>query len=268
MKIGIVLICTNSYFILALRFIKNFVKYYTDNIKEITFYVFSDTDPTEYMPNIKNFKYFNQSTTTWVDGTNSKYKNIVSLSNEPVDYLFYVDSDTDINKPFGKMSFIGDVVGGEHYNNISEMNKPYDRNPLSMAYIPKDTLLPQIYYYGCFFGGKKDTIVEISKLLLDHQRIDREIPYEPVFNDESYLNKYFHVNRPTRIIPTREFMFVVSDKGGLGDTRNMSLDISKYKDLVLKNPHAPFKLTDGVLTFYQEGGKRRSIKKTKKRKSK
>lgn len=267
MKIGIIILCTNAYFILALRFIKHFVKYYTDNIKEITFYIFSDTDPAKYMPNIKNYKYFNNTHTSWLDATNSRYKSIISLSEEPVDYLFFVDADTDIDKPFKKDRFIGDLVGLEHFSNRHYNPKPFDKNPLSKAYIPDNTPNRQMYYHGSFFGGKKENLMRIGNILLEYQTADKEIPYEPQWNDESYLNKYFHDNPPSKVISDAEYMFIVSDKGGIEGMRNTSLDISNYKDLVLKKPTVPFKLAGGTLTFHQEAN-RRSIKKTKKRKSK
>jgi hypothetical protein len=265
MKIGIVCICTNAYFILGLRFIKHFAKYYKGK-HDIEFIVFSDTDPKPFLPNIKNITYIPLTNESWVDATNSKFSSIASLESSNYDHLYYFDADTDIDKPFDDW-YLGDIVGGEHFNNRYPEEKPYDRNPNSKAYIPLDTPLPQMYYYGAFFGGKKENVIKFVKILIENQKIDKLIPYEPGCNDESYINQYFHYIPPSYAVPTENFKFIISDKGGLEDTRNPKLDIQKYKDEIMKNPLQPFKLRDGIISFEMEGGARRRgpSKKTKKR---
>ena len=67
-----------------------------------------------------------------------------------------------------------------------------------------------------------------------YQLEDRKIPYEPGVNDESYINREFHFNPPSKVVATNEFKFIISDKGGLGETRNVNLDTDKAKqDLIL-----------------------------------
>lgn len=237
MNIGIVVIATNAYFILGLKFIKRFLHFYKGS-NNIIFFFFSDTDPTDYVPSTMNIKYINEVHNNWVEGTNSKFKNIISLENEDIDYIYYFDADTNVYKHFTDEWFIGDIVGGEHFGNRTWMkdNKPYDRNPKSKAYIPEDTTLPQMYYYGAFFGGTKYNVINLSKLMFSWQQEDKKIPHEPIFNDESYLNAYFHYN-PPHTITNENFNFLVSDKGGIGETRNTKLDIESIKSqfLELKN---------------------------------
>ena len=48
-NIGIVIIATNAYFVLGVRFIKKFMHHYKGD-NSITFYFFSDTDPKPYLP--------------------------------------------------------------------------------------------------------------------------------------------------------------------------------------------------------------------------
>ena len=271
MKIGIVVVCTNAYFILGVRFIKAFVKYYTGTHK-IHFYVFSDTDPTTYMPNITNLTYKSLFNKDWASGTNSKFQSILSLKLSDCDHIYYFDADTEINKDFGDW-FIGDSVGGEHFSNRDKGEKPFDRNPKSKAYVPLDTPLPQMYYYGAFFGGRKDYVINLCKILIENQNADKLIPYEPLWNDESYLNQYFHINPPSTVVPSDKFAFEISDKGGIENTKNTSLDISNLKAMILKHPTESFTLVKGVPTFKQNGGKyrkklRRNTRRKLKRKSK
>lgn len=233
-KIGICIIATNAYFILGIRFIKKFVNYYNGNLK-IKFYFFSDSDPTPYLPNTIDFIFLEQFHANWMEGTNSKFTNIISLKNEDVDYLYYFDADTNINNYFDEKWFLGELVGGQHFGDQTWMKekKSYDRNPQSKAYISYETKLSQMYYLGAFFGGKKNNVINFCETLRYWQLEDNKIPYEPVVNDESYINKYFHIFKPQTVM-FKDFMFVISDKGGIGDTRNPSLDISIIKSELMK----------------------------------
>lgn len=250
MKIGIIVVATNSYFVLGIRFIKRFMHYYKGN-SNVTFYFFSDTDPLPYVSGI-NVVHIREKHENWQDGTNSKFKNILSLQSilNNTDYLYYFDADTNIDKDFTEEWFIGDMVGGEHYANRLWMatNKAYDRNPKSRAFIPVNTKLPQVYYYGAFFGGKTNNVVNFCKILRDNQLADRKINYEPGVNDESYINQYFHYNPPTRIVGCDQFKFLISDKGGLGETRNTKLETKQLKEEILEK-NAIFDIQNGKIVW-------------------
>lgn len=247
--IGIVVIATNAYFVLGIRFIKRFVHHYkgTHNIK---FFFISDESPDAYLPEHINVHFVQQSHTSWVDGTNSKFRNILDLKGEATntDYLYYFDADTNITQDFTEEWFLGELVGGEHFGNRGWLSGcvGYDKNPASKAYVPIDTPLPCTYYYGAFFGGRTLRVLEFCQTLRDNQLEDKKIGYEPGVNDESYINQYFHYVPPTYTVPTENFKFSISDKGDLGDTRDMSLDITQLK-------HALAVLKDAVIDI--RGGK-------------
>jgi hypothetical protein len=251
--IGIVLVCTNMYFILAVRFIKRFMYFYKGS-QHVKFYMFTDTDPEPYFSKIiedeYSIEYIQTSHTSWVDATNSKFTNIVRLKYSQCDYLFYFDADTNVCEPFTEEWFLGDLVGGEHSVNRCDLDKPkpFDRNPKSEAYVPLDTQLKQVYYYGAFFGGKKERVVDFCDILIEKQKKDKEIPYEPCWNDESYINHYFHYN-PPKTIPCDKFKFYVSCKAGFENTRNCSLDISEAKKAVLHNNGALINIYNGKVVF-------------------
>jgi hypothetical protein len=249
-KIGVVIVCTNVYFVLGIRFVKNFMRHYTGK-SDIHFYLFTDTDPSPYVPNLINVHYRNASHDNWVKATNSKYHSILSLKDEDLDYIYYFDADTNIGKHFDESWFLGDLVGGEHYGNRGHMlnNKPFDKNPKSKAYVPKDTELPQTYYYGAFWGGRKENVLNMCNILYNNQQEDKKIPYEPVWNDESYVNNYFHYNPPTFVVLSNKFAFGVSDKGGIENTRDTKKDTEIMKKAILERPTEYFKLTNGNVIF-------------------
>ena len=246
MKIGIVLVATNSYFVLGVRFIKKYLHHYTGEAQTI-FHFFSDEDPTPYLPAGTNVVYHKTEHTSWTDATNSKFTNILSLDTD-CDYLFYFDADTNVSGPFDEGWFLGDLVGGEHYANAQWMqeDKGFDRNPLSRAYVPLNTKLPQTYYYGAFFGGKIDRVREFCTTLCEDQAADKLIDYEPGVNDESYINRYFHYNRPMTVA-TRDFRFNISDKGGLGDMRNTKLDVVGLKSALKQHKDVLIDVRGGVV---------------------
>jgi hypothetical protein len=237
MKIGIVVIATNAYFVLGIRFIKKFIHHYKGDSK-ITFHFFSDTNPADYLPDNIDFSYYYETHNDWVDGTNSKFKNIIGLENCDSDYLYYFDADTNVSTDFTEEWFIGDLVGGEHFGNRTWLANGggFDRNPISKAYVPFDSPLPYTYHYGAFFGGKRSRVIDFCKTLREWQLEDKKIPYEPGVNDESYINTYFHYNPPHTVL-NENFVFIVSDKGGLGETRNTKLDVSNLliQMLIYKN---------------------------------
>jgi hypothetical protein len=250
-KIGIAMVCTNSYFVLGLRFVKRFVRHYTGNAK-LKFHLFTDTDPTPYLPNI-DVVYFNTQHACWQDGAESKFENIMRLKDADCEYLYFFDADTNIVNDFNETWFIGDLVGGEHFANDNRMKyvKDYDRNPNSKSYIPHDTPFPQVYYLGAFFGGRKDTIIEICKTLIHAQKQNQLICHEPVWNDESYLNHYFHYNPPQFTVRFKNFEFVTSDKGGISiahDTKS-NVDINEIKKTLLENSDKVFDLKNGTIVF-------------------
>lgn len=251
-KIGIVILATNAYFVLGVRFIKKFMHHYHGESR-IKFYFFSDEDPTNYLSNNVEFAYFNQSHTNWVTATNSKFKNVVDIKEQlrsEVDYVYYFDADTGVSRSFTEEWFLGDLVGGEHYGNRSFLanGQGFDRNPIGHSYVPLDSPLPYTYHYGAFFGGTTDNIINFCETLTQYQIEDQAKDYEPPVNDESYINAYFHFNPPTYSVPCEKFAFDISHKGGIGETRNTRLDVSHLKEEMLSYKDSVYDVIDGKIT--------------------
>jgi hypothetical protein len=246
-KIGIVILATNAYFVLGVRFIKKFMHHYKGD-SEIKFYFFSDEDPAPYLQDDVNIEFHFTQHKRWVDATNAKFLSILSLESCDSDYLYYFDADTSVSKDFTEEWFLGELVGGEHFGNKSWLKDGagFDKNPKSKAYVPKDTPLPCTYHYGAFFGGKKDKVLDFCKTLREWQLEDKKIPYEPGVNDESYINAYFHYN-PPMTVPCEKFMFEISHKAGLGETRNTRLDVSALKSMMLENKDRVYEINKNNL---------------------
>lgn len=238
-KIGIVILATNSYFVLGVRFMKKFMQFYKGE-KKIKFFFFSDVDPKDYLPEGIDVEYIYTTNKSWVEGTNLKFKSILFLSTgqlSDVSHLYYLDADTNVDKSFTEEWMLGDSVAGQHYGDETWMKykKGFERNPRSKAYVPHDTKLPQMYYFGAIWGGTKQWVLNFCKTMLEWQKADKEWGYEPGVNDESYSNCYFHFNPPSKVILYKDFKFLVSDKGGIGETRNTKLNVDKIKQDLLVN---------------------------------
>ena len=246
-RIGIVILATNAYFPLGIRFIKKFIHHYKGE-SQIKFYFFSDKDPQPFLSNNINLEYHQVKHNNWVDATNDKFRSIIELTNCDSDYLYYFDADTSVSKDFNVDWFLGDLVGGEHYGNRGWLanGAGFDRYPLSKAYIPVDTSLPCTYHYGAFFGGKKDRVIDFCKTLRKWQLEDKKIPYEPAVNDESYINAYFHYS-PPMTIPCEQFAFDISHKGGIEETRNPNLNIDDLLNQMLLNKDKVYDINNGKI---------------------
>ncbi len=249
--IGIVVVATNAYFPLGVRFIRRFHHFYTGS-RDIRYYFFSDIDPTHYLPDDMDVRYTSTHHDSWVDATNSKFTNIVSIDDD-VDYLYYFDADTLVSRPFDEEWFLGDLVGGEHYGNRGYEAQgatayPFERNDISSCYIPLDTDRDMMYYYGAFFGGRKDRVMDFCLELIKNQEKDREIPYEPGVNDESYINHYFHYN-PPKVVFSKDFAFGISCKGGMGETRDANLDITQLVNDLKLHKGKLFNINKGHIIY-------------------
>lgn len=244
-KIGIVILGTNAYSVLMVRFVKRFMQFYKGN-RKIKFFLFSDVDPHDYLPEGIDYEFIYTTNSSWVDGTNLKFKSILSLEKDgefgktftdnDVEYLYYLDADSNIDKEFTEDWFLGDSVAGQHFADQTWMKdkKGFERNPRSKAYVPLNTSLPQVYTYGAFWGGKVEWVINFCRTMLEWQQADKSWGYEPSVNDESFSNAYFHFNPPSKLVLTNEFKFLVSDKGGIQEMRNMSTNVEQIKkDLLL-----------------------------------
>lgn len=246
-RIGIVVLATNVYFILGLRFIRRFHHFYTGD-SDIVYYFFSDEDPTPYVEEAMNVKFYQQSHSNWRDGTNSKFKNIVNIQYDlirEVDYVYYFDADTSIDKQFTEDWFIGELVSGEHYGNRDWLanGNGFGRNPAGKDFVSPHSTLPYTYRYGAFFGGTTLNMLFLCETLMRYQIIDTENGYEPHNNDEGYLNAYFHYHPPTYTVPTERFEFIISDKGGYEDlVRFPEADVSDIKRDLFINKDKLFNL--------------------------
>jgi len=231
-SVTFLVVATNAYLPLGVRLVKRFNHFYHGE-DAVTIHLLTDEELEPYLPP-GNWARERRIHTNWVEGTSSKFKELITLSRScDTEYLYVLDADTSFNRPFDLKWLLGDTVACEHFGNRDWMadndKKNYERNRKSLAYVPYDTPHPQMYYMGMLIGGKTTCVEEFSTTMLDWQTEDTRTGNPACVQDESYINKYFHVNPPSHVVPTDGFPWVISDKGGLGETRNVNLGVSRVK---------------------------------------
>jgi hypothetical protein len=206
---GIVLTATNKYFPLGLRLVNQWHHLYkgTMNIK---FYFYSDRDPSIYLPDNCNFIYTNIQTKNWDEASLSKIYNIYNTKNDNYDYIYTIDADTLIKYYFNDYVFQNEIVACEQF--FGEVAFETNENSSAFFKVEKD----DIYYQTWLFGGGKEKIIEMCKVLMVWIEEDKKNNYLPAWTDENYINKYLHFNKPAYTIKKdSKIPFSISDKGNV-----------------------------------------------------
>lgn len=257
-EITFVILATNGYLPLGIRFIRN-MNHFCQESHQVSYVLGTDNmnlDPKLIGPRVTLIPMANNS---WVEGTNSKFR-LVSracyLLNSPnpgkLRYVFYVDADTEVDKPVKLRELVREpFIGGQHFNNKGKEPLPFDRNPISTAYVSPEYKGP--YVYGAFFGGTIGRMIDFCNTCEWAQKQDVNILYEPGVQDESYINAYFAKEaisgRPIYTLTSEDFPFVISDKGGLQNLRDSSIKYAGLTENVMSH-EGPFKIINGQIVSF------------------
>nr|XP_048288201.1 N-acetyllactosaminide alpha-1,3-galactosyltransferase-like isoform X2 [Myodes glareolus] len=116
-----------------------------------------------------------------------------------VDYVFCMDVDQIFKGSYG-LETLGESVAQLHtYWYKESPNKvPYERNEASEAYIPLGQ--GDFYYHAAVFGGTTTQVLKITQECARRIMNDKKNNIEAVWHDESHLNKYFFLHKPTKIL--------------------------------------------------------------------
>ncbi|XP_015426129.1 PREDICTED: N-acetyllactosaminide alpha-1,3-galactosyltransferase isoform X1 [Myotis davidii] len=116
-----------------------------------------------------------------------------------VDYLFCMDVDQVFMQKYG-LETLGESVAQihSHWYNAHPIKVPYERNNLSEAYIPIGK--GDFYYHAAVFGGTPIQVLNIARECFKGIMNDKKNNIEAVWHDESHLNKYFFLHKPTKLL--------------------------------------------------------------------
>ena len=115
------------------------------------------------------------------------------------DYLFYVDVDALFVDSVGQEIFGPDITAVPHKGfNQHTWDFHLEENPQSaahMTYAP-----PMSYYVGGFNGGASEAFLEMARNIRAAVDTDAANGIRAKWNDESYLNKYLSVQKPSTVL--------------------------------------------------------------------
>ncbi|XP_066547656.1 alpha-1,3-galactosyltransferase 2-like [Amia ocellicauda] len=125
-------------------------------------------------------------------------------------YVFCLDVDQMFLSRWGSEA-LGDFVAQLHaaFYNKPEDSFTYDRNPKSMAYMYKG----DHYYHAAIFGGTWENVQRLAESCYLGIMTDKRNEVEALWHDESHLNKYFWIVKPTKVL-SPEYCWSTIFEGG------------------------------------------------------
>uniref|UniRef100_A0A3P8UKV8 Alpha 1,3-galactosyltransferase 2 n=1 Tax=Cynoglossus semilaevis TaxID=244447 RepID=A0A3P8UKV8_CYNSE len=171
----------------------------------VTYYVF--TDNPEKVPELelgpqRNMKVIEVAKyTRWQDISMMRMRTIsVTIESEirhSFQYVFCFDVDQEFKGRFGSEA-LGDSVAllHAHYYNLPKHRFTYDRNPKSKAFM----YTGDFYYHAAIFGGRWKNVKNLTDECLENIMEDKLNQVEALWHDESHLNKYFWLHKPTKLL--------------------------------------------------------------------
>ncbi|XP_039611754.1 alpha-1,3-galactosyltransferase 2-like isoform X1 [Polypterus senegalus] len=173
--------------------------------QRVIYYVF--TDSPEKVPKIKMAAFRTLLTfrvekySRWQDVSMLRMKMISDIIDSHVrhhaQYIFCLDVDQTFVGRFGTEA-LGDMVALLHsfYYRRPKFFYTYDQNPKSTAYIKTGDM----YYHAAVFGGTWQRVKNLTQICYDGIMQDKMNHVEALWHDESHLNKYFLLYKPTKLL--------------------------------------------------------------------
>lgn len=171
----------------------------------VTYYVF--TDVPEKMPDIKlapqrSIKVIKvEKHSRWQDISMMRMKTISEVIESNIrhhcTHVFCFDVDQVFTGRFGSEA-LGDSVALLHayYYHLPKRLYTYDRNPKSKAYMERG----DFYYHAAVFGGSWKSVKALTEACYQSIMQDKRNNVEAVWHDESHLNKYMWLHKPSRVL--------------------------------------------------------------------
>lgn len=171
----------------------------------VTYYVF--TDLPEQMPQIKlgpqrRLKVIKvEKHSRWQDISMMRMKTISDTIQSDIrhhsNYVFCFDVDQEFRGRFGSEA-LGDIVAllHAHYYKLPKERFTYDKNPKSKAYMETG----DFYYHAALFGGLWENVKNLTDTCYLSIMEDKLNNVEALWHDESHLNKYFWLYKPSRLL--------------------------------------------------------------------
>ena len=205
MKVAITFIGTNKYLDFLPKYYENLEKYFLPNTEK-TIFAFTDGELNDTPDNLK---VYHQEHLEWPFITLKRFE-IINKAREEIekhDWLVFIDGDALPVTTITEEEFLYRCCGVDtnqvplfgvhhpcHFLKMPPHNQPpgaYDQNPESEAYVDTSIGLPEVYYQGCFWGGRVPAALAMIDELEGRVNRDLEKDVIALWHDESHINRYF-----------------------------------------------------------------------------
>ncbi|XP_035798740.1 alpha-1,3-galactosyltransferase 2 isoform X2 [Amphiprion ocellaris] len=171
----------------------------------VSYYVF--TDMPEKVPEIRlgperSLQVIKvERHSRWQDISMMRMKTILDVIESDIrhhcTHVFCFDVDQVFSGRFGSEA-LGDSVALLHayYYRIPKKLFTYDRNPKSKSYMGTG----DFYYHAAVFGGSWKSVKALTEACYQNIMEDKQNNVEALWHDESHLNKYFWLHKPSRVL--------------------------------------------------------------------
>jgi len=191
-KIAILYICTGKYSLFWKGFFESCEKFLLNNTEK-HYYVF--TDSTNLSPLNERVHLSYQPKLGWPYDTLMRFSMFLKVESnlKKYDYLYFFNANLKIVDKITESELLpikNELVVVQHpgYFDKSLNSFAYDRNPLSLAYIPLNK--GNFYVAGGLNGGDSKNYLNFIKHVNKNTQIDFSKDVVAKWHDESHLNKY------------------------------------------------------------------------------
>ncbi|TNM90775.1 hypothetical protein fugu_003064 [Takifugu bimaculatus] len=191
----------------------------------VTYYVF--TDLPEQVPKVqlgpqRTLKVIVvEKHSRWQDISMMRMKTISETIESDIRhhsrYVFCFDVDQEFKGRFGSEA-LGKSVAllHAHYYKLPKDRFTYDRNFQSTAYMETG----DFYYHAAIFGGVWENVKNLTDTCYMNIMKDKQSNVEALWHDESHLNKYFWLYKPSKLLsPEYCWDESIGDKSDISVTR-------------------------------------------------
>jgi hypothetical protein len=201
MNIGILYIGIGRYSIFWPDFFSSAEKFLFPEVKK-NYYVFTD-DECLLSAQIENVHFIKQEDLGWPGNSLYRYRFFKNIEENlfEMDFLFFFNGNYLFVKPI-RLEELLPGENNDHWTALvwhTTMEKEiaqytYERNPQSKAFIPYGE--GKFYFQGGFYGSDKEHFFDLINTCDQWTEEDLKKNIIPVWNDESYLNRYMLDKNP------------------------------------------------------------------------
>lgn len=171
----------------------------------VTYYVFTDSPGNVSIVELASQRHVNvkkvEKLSRWQDISMMRMQTISKLIETEIRhsfrYVFAFDVDQVFKARFGSEA-LGQSVAllHSHFYKLPKYRFTYDKNLDSVAFMETG----DFYYHAAIFGGFWENVKNLTDTC--HQSImeDKKNNVEAKWHDESHLNKYFWLHKPTKLL--------------------------------------------------------------------